>query len=104
MAQRLTDPLIKKLAPPKRGYEVTWDSEVRGFGVRITADGVRSFILNYRTRGGTERRLTLGRYDDPWRTEGARQQARDLKAEIRLGRDPLGELEDERAAPTIKAL
>ena len=31
-----------------------------GLGVRITAAGVKSYILNYRV-GGSQRRMTIGR-------------------------------------------
>lgn len=58
---KISNRTVEKLAPPERGYTIAWDKEVKGFGIRVTAAGVRSFILNYRLRGG-ERRKTLGRY------------------------------------------
>jgi hypothetical protein len=44
-----------------------YDQDVKGFGRRVTAAGARSFILNYRTRGGRERRFTTGRFPE-WKT------------------------------------
>ena len=46
---RLTDAIVRRLSPPKRGNKVYYDSEVKGFGCRVTAAGARSFVLNYRT-------------------------------------------------------
>src|SRR5215831_10932906 len=46
MAQRLTDAQIKRLAPPAQASRIIYDALVHGFGVRITAAGARSFVLN----------------------------------------------------------
>jgi hypothetical protein len=57
VSQRLTDKTVKNLAAPTRGNAITYDSEVRGFGARITAAGAVAFILNYRVKSsGLERR------------------------------------------------
>jgi integrase len=98
---RLTDAMIRKLPPPASGNKVHWD-EVAGFGVRVTAKGARSFILNYRV-GGRERRYTIGSTDE-WSTSAARRHALDWKAAIRQGRDPLGEIEETRTALTVPDL
>ena len=58
--QRLTDAIVKRLKPPEKGYTVTLDSE-RGFGVRVTARGVRSYILNYYV-SNRDRCLTIGQH------------------------------------------
>jgi hypothetical protein len=50
---------------PVSGAKTLWDTEVKGFGVRIFAptarhaNGLRSFFLNYRVNG-VERRITIG--------------------------------------------
>ena len=45
---KITDKNILKLGKPAQGNRVYYDSEVRGFGVRITSNGAISFVLNYR--------------------------------------------------------
>ena len=67
-------------------------SGASGFGV--TANGARSFILNYRTRLGRERRYTIGSLPD-WGVGAARVEATELKRQIDRGGDPLGEIEAE---------
>jgi integrase len=107
MGEKLTDKLIEKLRPPARGNQITYDSEVGGFGVRVTAAGAKSFILNYRTRSGRERRFTIGPAGEGgWKSGAARERAKDIKARIRseAGYDPLGEIEAERDAPTVEQL
>ena len=57
MAEKLTDKLVKALQSPARANKISYDTEVRGFGIRLTAAGARAFILNYRING-RERRYT----------------------------------------------
>jgi integrase len=104
MADKLTDSGIKKLPAPQRGNRIYYDADVKGFGCRVTAAGARSFILNYRTRTGRERRYTIGAFPD-WTTAAARTEAKRLKLEIRAnGYDPVGALESARGEPTIANL
>lgn len=100
MAEKLTDTLVKNLPTPDKGNRITYDNAVKGFGVRVTAGGSRSFILNYRTRTGRERRYTIGSYPD-WKTGPARTEAGELKKRVDRGEDPMGEIEAGRAAPTV---
>ena len=39
MKVRIVQRTILNLAPPKRGNLVTWNTEIPGFGVRITRTG-----------------------------------------------------------------
>jgi integrase len=97
---RLTDAIVRRLPAPKQGKTITVDSEVPGFGVRVTANGARSYVLRYTTRAGRERTFTIGDAGN-WRTSDARDKARELRREVEDGGDPLGAIEDERAAPTV---
>lgn len=103
MSQKLTDTLVKALTAPDKGNRITYDSEIKGFGVRVTAAGARAFILNYRTRTGRERRYTIGSFPD-WRTAVARDEAATLKKRIDLGEDPLADVEADRHAKTVADL
>lgn len=106
MVQKLSDTFIKgdKFKAPAKGNKIEYDTEVRGFGCRITAAGAKSFVLNYRTRSGLERRYTIGRFPE-WTTSAAREEAKRLKGEIRVnGLDPAGVLKAERSAPTMTDL
>ncbi|RUV29190.1 DUF4102 domain-containing protein, partial [Mesorhizobium sp. M1A.T.Ca.IN.004.03.1.1] len=78
--------MIDKLPLPATGNKITYDDDVKGFGIRVTAGGARSFILNYRTRSGLERRYTIGARPD-WKTGPAREEAKNLKKKIDVGFD-----------------
>ena len=103
MATHLTDALVKKLPTPERGSKNTYDTGTPGFGVCVTANGVRSFLLRYRTKAGRERYFTIGRFPN-WSTVGARLEARRLRQEIDRGGDPLSDIEGIRTAPTMAEL
>lgn len=103
MAQKLSDAIVKDLPIPPKGNKITYDSDVKGFGVRVTAAGARAFILNYRTRTSRERRYTIGAYPD-WKTAAAREEAKELKKRIDVGEDPMAEVEADRDAKTVADL
>jgi integrase len=101
---KLTDNLLRKLPTPESGNKITYDDAVKGFGIRVTAAGGRAFILNYRRKlDGRERRVTIGSFPD-WNTTAAREEAKRLKRLVDGGADPVGEQEDNRAAPTVADL
>ncbi len=102
VADKLTDKDVKALEPPETGNRITYDPEVKGFGVRVTSAGARAFILNYRA-AGRERRITIGSYPD-WTTSAARDRAKELKREVDNGGDPMGDRHADRAAPTVSEL
>ncbi|MDN3719991.1 Arm DNA-binding domain-containing protein [Roseibium salinum] len=103
MTIKLKDAIIKALPSPEKGNKITYDSEVKGFGCRVTAAGTRSFVLNYRTRSGRERRITIGSFPD-WQTSAARDEAKELKRRIDRGEDPMTEVEADRNAKTVADL
>jgi integrase len=100
-AQELKDAVVRQLPVPEQGHRIYWDATLGGFGVRVTAAGARSYVLDYRTRGGgRQRRYTIGAAED-WTTVAARTEARRLRRSIDDGGDPLADLEAEREAPTM---
>jgi integrase len=101
----LTDSLVRKLPVPAKGAVLYRDDGARGLGCRVTANGIRSFVLRYVTRNGRERLHTIGQFGaGGWTVQAARQEARRLRALIDQGIDPAQEIADERAAPTMRDL
>jgi len=104
MPQKLTDRLVRALERPPAGNKIYYDTEIAGFGLRITANDARSFILNYHRRSdGRERRYTVGGHP-AWSVAAARERAAELRRHVDAGGDPVGELELERGAPTVNDL
>jgi integrase len=90
MGQKLDDKSVRELLLPASGNKIHYDSEVAGFGVRLTAKGARSYILNYRM-GRRERRVTIGSAS-VWRCIDARKRAKKLKLQLAANKvDPLAD-------------
>ena len=84
---RLTDLQIKKLKAPARGQKTYFDEGLRGFGVRVSQGGTKSFVVMY----GRERRLkTIGRYPDITLAD-ARIKAKRTQADIALDQHSSGD-------------
>jgi integrase len=109
--RRLTDEFCRTVAPPPDKHSIIHydapapkgNNYVAGFGLRVTEAGARSFILNYRTKGGTGRRATIGAFGT-WSVSAARERAKELRREVDAGSDPVKEQRDERGAPTMSDL
>ena len=99
---RIDDKLAKALLPPEKGNRITYDDEIRGFGLRITPAGAKAFVLNYMA-AGRERRITIGAYP-AWSVSAARKRAAELRQSVDRGEDPMAERHAARAAPTMAEL
>jgi integrase len=97
---KLTDRIVRELTPPATGNVITWDTEVKRFGARVTARGARAFCLEY-PFAGRERLITIGSFPE-WTVAQARLEAKKLWRDIDRGIDPLEEREAARrpAEPT----
>ena len=102
MAERLTEIRARKELAPARGQTILWDTDVKGFALRVTSGGAKSFLLDYRV-DGRQRRITIGSFPD-WSVQAARTKAKKLKQEIDGGHDPMGQRHADRAAPTLQDL
>jgi hypothetical protein len=100
MAERLTEIRARKEPAPARGQTILWDTDVRGFALRVTPGGAKSFLLDYRV-DGRQRRITIGSFPD-WSVQAARTTAKKLKQEVDGGRDPMGQRHADRVAPTLQ--
>ena len=95
----LTALTVQKIKPPasKTARAERYDARVPGFGVRVTAEGSRSWIFVYTSPTQKKRRrYTIGVVDfkDPdgettLDLEQARTKANDLRRMVREGRDPV---------------
>jgi integrase len=102
MKAKLTVRGVEAIKPASADV-IVWDSELAGFGCKVTPKGKRSYFLYYRTKDGHQRRPTIGAHG-PIRPEAAREIARRWLAEVAQGRDPAQARTLDRAAPTVREL
>ncbi len=99
MRAKLAKRTVDSAEPGARDAFV-WDTELPGFGLKVTPQGARIFVLQY-WRDGRARRITLGRYGSDLTIHEARTAARRLRGRIALGGDPAGDRAKARSAPTL---
>jgi integrase len=103
-AQKLTKRVIDSLRPNAADDYYVWDTELKGFGVRVWPTGRRVFVLQYRPQGARQSRyLTLGQYG-VLTAEQARIMAKAGLGAVAAGADPARERQDAREAPTVREL
>lgn len=97
---RLTKKAVDAFAAPAETQIVYWDSEIRGFGVRILKSGLKTFILQYRNSEGIKRRINLGRFG-VMTVEQARDLAKIKLGKVAAGEDPADEVRQARKGMTV---
>lgn len=100
---KLTKAFIDKLEHDGTDHYV-WDEELKGFGLRITKGGTKSFVFQYRVgggRSGTLKRPRIGRYGTLTPAQ-ARDIAKDWAADVAKGGDPAGDRQAKREEPRMK--
>jgi integrase len=99
----LTKTIVENVAPAAKGDVFEWDRDVRGFGVRVSPQGKRTFIFQFRSRNGSQqRRLTLGTFP-ALTVDKARGMARDAYETVRRGDDPAAQMKAAKPAPVAPA-
>lgn len=96
---KLTKRTIDSLKPGEKPW-TAYDSELRGFFVRVMPSGKKTFGVRYGTRG-RRRWMSVGEYGR-LTVEEAREGARRKLAQADLGGDPAGERRRQLAVPTFK--
>jgi len=83
--QRLSNKFIEKLSSTTE--KIYWDSVMKGFGIRISPSGRKSFIINWRNNEGRQGRKVIGVHGKIT-TEQARKLAQKYFYQISLGNEP----------------
>lgn len=103
MPRRALETLTKRIVDKTLPGSCAWDVQVPGFGVRVMPSGRKSFIFQYRTRGGIQGKQTIGQYP-AMTVDAARRIARALRAEVDSGGNPSASRKAEREAATVSDL
>ena len=105
MRKKITKTAVDNLVPGPRNAFL-WDTEITGFGCKITPAGRKVYILQYRTEGQDSRkapkRITLGKHGDITADKARKLAARAL-LKVKGGDDPRRFRQSE-ADPTVAML
>jgi integrase len=87
-----------------RQRRTVWDRELPRFGLRVTPNGAKTYVLKYRIIGGRQRFHTIGRHGAPWAPDAARKEALRVLGAVAQGGDPAAVKGASRDAPTVATL
>ncbi|HEY1979304.1 MAG TPA: tyrosine-type recombinase/integrase [Xanthobacteraceae bacterium] len=102
---RISKRVVDQIEPTGREY-VVWDSDLKGFGVRVRPNGAKSYIVSYRAGTGRKapsRKLTLGAIGK-LTPDQARQEAKKAIAAVAMGKDPVTDKAAGRLSITVEDL
>jgi len=91
---KLTKTVVDRIPIPEHGQAFVRDTKLKGFCVRVTAGGVKSYILEKRVDGKI-RRQTIARTSE-FTCKQARNQAVILLGQIAKGENPIADRERKR--------
>jgi integrase len=104
--ERLTKRSIDATEPGSANVFI-WDSELSGFGLKVTPTGRKVFILQYRIPGygrhASAKRMTLGEYGSLTPDEARKLAKREL-GRVAQGFDPVADRASRKGAVTVKQL
>ncbi len=105
-AAKITKRLVDSLTPRDRPY-IAFDTDLKGFGVRVMSSGTATYIIEYRPDSGgrkvPKKRMTIGRVGE-LTPDQARAIAQDRLGEVRHGHDPLADRQTKRRELNITDL
>lgn len=99
---KLTKTIVDKAQPEASRY-VIWDTEIRGFGLYISPNGVKRYYLKYRTLDGISRKPKIGDHGSITVAQ-ARKIASEWANDVRNGRDPSRTRKNARRISNMKDL
>lgn len=102
MRVKLTKRLVEGVAAQARD-SIVWDTEVKGFGLKVTPTGKRVYFLYYRNADERERRPKIGIHG-ALTCEQARLKAQLWLGEVAAGKDPSEAKQARRRAVTVSEL
>jgi integrase len=103
--KKLTKRTVDAAAKGEARYTV-WDSDLKGFGLRVEPSGTKTYVVRYRVGGGrrgTLRQFKIGRAGKLTPDE-ARDAAKAALAQVEIGKDPQAQRTAAREVLTVAEL
>lgn len=106
MIRKITKVAVDSAKPQDKDWFL-WDTELKGFGLKISKGGTKSYVLKYRYGSGRRaptRRMTIGRHGSPWTPDEARAEAKRLLGLVAMKQDPAYQKQEDKKQPTVSEL
>lgn len=96
MRIKITRELLREQPPRAKAFDIA-DTDVKGFIVRVTPNGAKSYGVRYTTQSGKQKRYSLKMTFPATSPSEAREAARILLGRIAAGEDPAAEKKAKKA-------
>ena len=96
---KLTQPMVRNMEPPESGRPIIYDTEVPSFGIRLTPNGARTFVV-YQRIDGQPAIFKVGSFPQ-MNVDSARTEARKLVGQIAEGKNPQAVKRAKRSEATL---
>ena len=103
MKGKITKRLVDSIKTDPERDILVWDTDLAGFGLRVSRGGVKSYVFQYKVHGQA-RRMTLGEHGRALTLDAARKLAVARRLAVQAGGDPATEAQVAAAAPTVRDL
>jgi integrase len=103
MTVKITKRAVDTAQASERDFFI-WDSELKGFGLKVTPKGRKVYLVQYRMPGRTTRRYTIGPHGSPWTPSSARTEATRILGAVAAGSDPADDKKLARQDITVSEL
>ena len=102
MAIKLTKRNVDTAQPGEQDVYL-FDTDLTGFGLKVTPTGRKVYLVQYRINGA-KKRVMIGVHGSPWTPDAARKEAARLLGMVADGQDPADQKAQAKAAPTMAEL
>jgi integrase len=99
---KLTKRNIDTLMPAVERF-TAWDTDLKGFGLRVSPSGEKTYVLKFRANG-EQGWCTIGAHGSPWTPDQARDEAKRLLGDVARKINPAAARRADREAMTFAAL
>ena len=100
---KLTKRTVDAVTAPAEGETWVWDTEIKGFILRVRPSGRKVYAVRYRL-GTRQATYTIGTHGSPWAPDTAREKALWALDRVRNGEDPTTEKRAAREVVTVNQL
>ena len=98
--RRISKSMVNSLfCPSGKDRDILWDDRLKGFGVAVFPNGVKTYVAQYR-KDGRSHRVVIGKHGRLTPDE-ARKEAKALLGDVEKGANPALERRTRREAPTL---
>lgn len=103
IGQKLTKRFVESIKPHETDEQLIWDSELKGFGIRVFPTGRRTYFVQYRNQCGSTRRKKIGAHG-VITADLARDEAKKLLGDVAKGEDPSKDFQKAKLKQTFEEL